>query len=66
MILSRSATDKISLRRGSNDEKHVEALDINHLFLTKLFDNKLHFAPIDDNIQVCGILASNPPNQLKM
>lgn len=40
------------LSRGSNDDKQVQALDINHLFLTMCADNKLHFAPLGNNVQV--------------
>ncbi|KAJ4385517.1 hypothetical protein N0V93_009946 [Gnomoniopsis smithogilvyi] len=36
---------------GSNDDKQIQALDINHLFLTMCADTKLSFAPIGDNVQ---------------
>ncbi|KAJ4423997.1 hypothetical protein N0V82_001244 [Gnomoniopsis sp. IMI 355080] len=36
---------------ASNDDKQIQALDINHLFLTMCADNKLCFAPLGDNVQ---------------
>ncbi|KAF9873065.1 hypothetical protein CkaCkLH20_09575 [Colletotrichum karsti] len=36
---------------GPNDEKHNDALDFNHFWITELFDDKLTLAPIGDSPQ---------------
>ncbi|PSR82850.1 S-adenosyl-L-methionine-dependent methyltransferase [Coniella lustricola] len=36
---------------GSNDPQQLAAMDINHHFLNLCTQNKLHFAPIDEDVQ---------------
>lgn len=36
---------------GPNDEKHNDALDFNHYWMTDFFDGKLALAPIGDSPQ---------------
>jgi hypothetical protein len=42
-----------------NDDKHVEAFDVAHHWLTMMLDNKLYAAPIGENPQVSMTVASS-------